>query len=171
MREIHPYGIFVPKGARYLLLGSFPGKDSREWFYGSKRNQFWPIIEEVYGTRLKTKAKKTELMSRLKMAVGDIVWSCERKRESNLDVNLGNLVFNIKGIEKVVKKYRIKKIFFSSRWVETKFRRHFKEVAAKYPEIKVSTLPSPSPRYAAMTKLEKVNYYRKWLPKLAGAVG
>ena len=68
MIETHPFGSFVPAGAKYLILGSFTGKqavrgtaftdENYDWFYGVKRNQFWPILEEVYGCRLRDKQSK-----------------------------------------------------------------------------------------------------------------
>lgn len=37
--------------------------DSYDWFYGTKRNLFWPILQEVYGINLQTKQEKQELFS------------------------------------------------------------------------------------------------------------
>ncbi len=45
MIEEHPFGDFIPQNTQYLLLGSFTGKitdNSYDWFYGTKRNLFWP---------------------------------------------------------------------------------------------------------------------------------
>ena len=36
----------------------------------------------------------------------------------------------------------------------------------KYKNIEFITLPSPSPRFAAITKAEKIKIYRKLLPKI-----
>jgi hypothetical protein len=58
MIETHAFGNFIPLDAKYLILGSFTGKEamrknpasdnSYDWFYGTKRNQFWSILESVY---------------------------------------------------------------------------------------------------------------------------
>lgn len=60
MLEKHPYTAFIPQNARFLLLGSFPAKPNKRgnWYYVNPRNQFWPILETVYKTKLDTKAKK-----------------------------------------------------------------------------------------------------------------
>lgn len=73
MIEIHPFGNFVPQNARYLILGSFTGKqeDGYDWFYCSKRNQFWPILEVVYGIKLQNKTEKQKLFNRLGVAITD----------------------------------------------------------------------------------------------------
>jgi G:T/U-mismatch repair DNA glycosylase len=57
MIEIHPFGDFVFKNTRYLLLGSFTTKpsDNYLWFYANGRNHFWPILQKVYKTDLSTK--------------------------------------------------------------------------------------------------------------------
>ena len=168
MIEKHPFGNFVPQNTWFLFLGSFTGKPSEgyDWFSGSKTNQFWPIMEEVYGIKLDTKAKKQKLFERLGMAITDIILSCERKDNNNMDTNLTNMVFNTKAIKNILQKYRIETIFFSSRFVERLFKRQFKDVIQQFSEVKLVTLPSPSPRYAAMSRLEKISRYKELLPEL-----
>ena len=171
MIEVHPFGNFVPPKVRYLMLGSFVTKPSHpyEWFYANGRNQFWPIMEEVYGLQLDTKAKQQQLFIQLEMALADIVLSCERKKNSNLDINLVNCVYNT-AIKDIIKKNKVKKIFFTSRYVETLFKKHFIDIVQQHPEVELICLPSPSPRYATMTKIQKVIKYRELLPKLVGPI-
>lgn len=166
MIETHPFGNFVPQNAQYLILGSFTGKmadDSYDWFYGTKRNLFWPILQEVYGIKLQTKQDKQELFTRLGIAITDIILSCERKANNNLDMNLTKIVLN-EEVANILNNNKVKKIFFSSRFVEKLFKKHFKKLVADHPEVELITLPSPSPRYAAMTKEEKVKRYKELLP-------
>lgn len=168
MLEVHSFGNFIPKKTIYLMLGSFVTKPSNPyaWFYANGRNQFWPIMEQVYHSEFKTKAKQQRLFKKLEMALADIILSCERKKNSNLDTNLFNITFNIKAILNIINQNKIKKIFFTSRYVEGLFRKHFKEVIESYPGIELITLPSPSPRYALITKAEKISRFKKLLPKL-----
>src|SRR5258708_4727416 len=148
MIEVHPYLSFVSLNARYLLLGSFPGKESRDWFYGSKRNQLWSILEKVYGKKLESKTSKEELFMNLKLAISDVIYSCERKNGNNLDNNLINITYNHKIIDEILSKNQIEKIYFSSKFVEKIFRKEFKYLIEMYPDIEFIVLPSPSPRYA-----------------------
>lgn len=160
--------VLCQRGARYLLLGTFVVRmidASYDWFFGSKRNQFWQILSEVYGVEIISKQQKQELFSRLKMAITDVIWECERSKNTNADNNLINLVFNIKTIKKIIKNNRIQKIFFSSRYAESLFRKNFKELIKQFPQIELVTLPSSSPRYAAMSKAEKIRRYKELLPK------
>lgn len=168
MIEVHPFGDFVPKNSKYLLLGSFTTKpkDDYVWFYANGRNHFWPIMEEVFGLELKTKDSQQKLFEDLNMSLADIIHSCERKDDSNLDNNLTNIVFNIGGVTDIISNNQLKKIFFSSRFVETKFKQLFKDLIEKYSQIELIYLPSPSPRYAAMSRQEKINTYKKLLPNL-----
>lgn len=166
MLEKHPFGNFVPKKVKYLLLGSYPTRPTNPyaWFYANGRNQFWPIMEEVYGLELKTKRQQQNLFVNLKMALADIILSCERRKNSNLDVNLFNLTIN-REVAEIIRTNKIKTVFFTSRFVEKLFRQHFKEIIRE-PEIELVTLPSPSPRYATLTKAQKIARYKELLPKL-----
>lgn len=168
MIEKHPFGNFVPKKSKYLMLGSFVTKPSNpyEWFYANGRNQFWPIMEEVYTSNFSSKEKQQKLFIQLEMALADIILSCERRKNSNLDINLFNIVYNTKAIMDIFNKHDIKKIFFTSRHAEFLFRKHFKSIIEQYPKIELITLPSPSPRYAMINKLEKIARYKELLPKL-----
>ena len=88
--ETHPFQSFIPKGAKYLIIGSFPGKGQTEkiisetdWFYGAKRNTFWKIMEAVYETELKTTSAKQKLFTSLKMGIADIILKAVRTANTN----------------------------------------------------------------------------------------
>ena len=117
-------------------------------FYANGRNQFWPILEEVYKRDLK-------------MALSDIILKCERMGNSNLDINLKNIVVKNE-IPEIIKNNAIEKIYFTSRFVEVLFKRHFREI---HSEIEWVVLPSPSPRYT-MRKIEKIRRYKELMPSL-----
>lgn len=166
MIEKHPFGNFVPKKVKYLMLGSFVTKPSNpyEWFYANGRNQFWPIMQEVYGSEFKTKEQQQKLFAELKMALADIILSCERRKNSNLDINLFNITYNIQGVRDIITNYKIEKIFFTSRHVENLFGKVFKDIVQTTKKEELICLPSPSPRYAMMSKTEKITRYKQLLP-------
>ncbi|OGC92164.1 hypothetical protein A3D85_03485 [Candidatus Amesbacteria bacterium RIFCSPHIGHO2_02_FULL_47_9] len=166
MIETHPFGVFIPPQAKYLLLGSFTGKGIYNWFYGTKRNQFWPILETVYQTKLTDKKPQQQLFTQLRLAIADIIYQCERIKGNNLDTNLTNIVYNIIPIQKIFETHNIHTVYFSSRFVEQKFRLLFKNIIEKFPAIVYVTLPSPSPRYAALSLNEKIKIYAQVLPNL-----
>lgn len=164
--ESHPFSPFVPDNATILILGSFPGReqtqmetDNDQWFYGAKRNQFWKIISSVYNTDLLCKEDKQQLFKKFGIGITDILLKVRRKNNSNLDDNLEIVEYNDKAIKTILDKSKIKSIFFTSKYVE----KHFYKL---FPDFKnAEYLPSPSPRYARMTKADKVNYYKSKLPK------
>jgi len=170
MIETHPLGNFIPENIKYLLLGSFAAKGitmepGYDWYYGSGRNQFWKILELVYNIKLPDKEAKIKLFKKLNMGIADIIYQCERKHGSSLDANLINIIYN-PDLEDIIKNHAIKTIFFSSRFVENSYRRIFKDLIKETSQIKLITLPSPSPRYAAMTINQKVKRYKELLPAL-----
>ena len=171
MIEKHAFGDFVPKNARYLMLGSFTAKKSNtdllyDWFYCTKRNQFWPIIEKVYSLNLTDKKSKVDLFTKLGIAFSDMILSCERKDNNSSDTNLVNFTYNFEGIRNILTKNKIQKVFFSSRFVEKEFKKKFKELISEFPNIEFIVLPSPSPRYAAMSREEKIKKYKAIFPKM-----
>lgn len=163
--ETHPFKAFVPANATVLIVGSFPGRDithkklsEDEWFYGTKRNQFWKIISGVYQTELATKAEKQKLFEKYGIAIADIFLRIKRKGNNNTDSNLEIVEYNDKAIEKVLANKNIERIFFTSQFVGKTFLKRF-------PEIKYGkTLPSPSPRFARMSLEEKIKFYKEQLP-------
>lgn len=169
MTEIisHPFEVFVPANVSVLIIGSFPGKEqtkqdrsSDQWYYSAKRNQFWTILSGVYETELKTIESKKELLSRVGIGILDILLKVCRKNNSNLDKNLEIKEYNDKKIKEILENYQIQKIYFTSKFVEL----HFKKLFPHFENTEY--LPSPSPRYAAMSRIAKINYYKNKLPKL-----
>lgn len=168
MQETHPFGAFSPAGARYLILGSFAprARDGRyhDWFYGNTRNQFWTILGNIYGRALRTKEDKRLLLGERKIAITDIIYTCERIKGSSLDANLINPVYHVELITALLRDNPIEKIYFTSRFVEQRFKKHFVKLTQGFPGVELVTLPSPSPRYAAMSLEEKIRIWRGLLP-------
>jgi hypoxanthine-DNA glycosylase len=166
MKEIqtHPHKMFVPLNSTILILGTFPGKSNvqvegkDEWFYSSKRNQFWSIIRSVYKEELKTTTEKKALFKRKGIAIGDIFLKIKRKENNNSDTSIEVIEYNDKEIEKALKENTFRSIYTTSQFVEKEFKKLF-------PDWKnTEALPSPSPRHARMTLEEKIAYYKKKLP-------
>jgi hypoxanthine-DNA glycosylase len=160
--EHHPFEPFVPTHPKILILGSFPGKEQTQaffpdaWFYGAKRNQFWKILEGVFETPLSNVAQQRELFEEKGIAVTDIILSARRMNNSNLDTNLEIISFNDQAIVALFQRYDFKQLFFTSKFVE----KHYKKWRLG---PSGTCLPSPSPRYAAMSLQEKIEVYKKYL--------
>ena len=171
MIETHPFEPFIPQNSKYMILGSFTAKKPNEkinydFYYCNGRNHFWPIIEKVYGVVLDDTQKKKELFNQLGISITDIIYQCERKANNSLDNNLINFIYNFDALDQILDNNPIKKILFSSRFVEKEYKKIFKKQIDKYPNIEFFVLPSPSPRYAKLSKDEKAEIYKEQLPKL-----
>lgn len=175
MLETHPFPAFVPPNARYLVLGSFAGKEAvrgtpdydpaYDWYYGTRRNQFWQILEVVYGVPLDRLERKKALVTRLGMGIADIIYQCERQGSSNLDNALKNAVYNHAAIAPILDGNPIEKIFLTSLEVEHRFRSEFRQLLSRHPAVRLVYLPSPSPRNTTPLD-EKIARYWELLPPM-----
>lgn len=163
--EVHPHKLFVPDNATVLILGTFPGKNNisveglDEWFYATKRNQFWNIIQEVYNKSLTTTKEKKQLFSEKGIAIGDIFLKIKRTENNNSDSSLEVVEYNDKALKKIIESNNFKAIYCTSQFVEKEFKKLF-------PNMKiVESLPSPSPRAARMSLPEKIASYKMKLPE------
>ena len=167
MIEKHPFKPFVPENSRVLILGSFPGKEStqstneNDWFYYAKRNQFWKIIEAVFNQNLSSKSSKQELFKSQKIAITDIIESCERRENKNSDENLINRKYNKASISEIIAQNPITKILFTSKHVYHEFLENFD----KPENIELVVLPSPSPIFRRMGIQGKIDFYKAQLLK------
>ena len=164
--ETHPFKAFIPENATIIILGTFPGKDvthkqltEDDWFYGTKRNQFWKIISGVYGTELSGKKYKQDLFNKHGIGIADVFLKVKRTGNNNTDSNLEVVQFNHEELKTVLQNPRIKKVFFTSKFVEKTFLKLFPECSFG------ECLPSPSPRFATMSLAEKIKSYKMKLPK------
>lgn len=170
--ESHPFTEFVPANATILILGSFPGKESTQkdkrpddWYYGANRNQFWKILEIVYGRELRSQRDKQKLFEDYGIAITDIIKSCKRSDGSSSDENLTEKVYNTDVIKKVIEGSNIEKILFTSKGVEKEFTAHIEPHinSRRYQKI---VLITPSPAYRRDSVAQKAEKYKLQLPSL-----
>jgi hypoxanthine-DNA glycosylase len=164
--ETHPFEAFIPNNIKFLIVGSFPGKDQtgRElddthWFYGAPRNQLWKILEIVYGRPLRNRKEKQQLFQEAGIGMTDVIKSCSRRNGTNLDENLDIKEYNKDEIESILILHH-PKVLFTSRFVEKEFKRLFPAY------INTDILPSPSPRYFRLRIEDKAKIYEEKLPRL-----
>lgn len=143
MTEKNPFRYFIPPQAEILIIGSFPcfnGKNYGDWFYsGSGKNHFWKLLAETFGVPAENKAEKIALCRKFRISLTDIGYKIQRLKNNCSDANLKIIEFNKKGIDTCLAA-GIKKIFFTSKFVERNFKKHYPELI-----LPMQVLLSPSP--------------------------
>ena len=167
--EVHPFGPFIQPDTRYLIVGTFPGRqfsqrsaaeneaDPTAFSYGG-RNQFWRILEKMYAVELPDRASKQRLFKEKRLGFMDLIAACRRKKDSNLDTDLTDIVWNKPAFTELFASQYIEAIFCTGKGVAAIFTKWF-------PEKLCVTLPSPSPLFAAMRFEEKLAFYQGVFPK------
>ncbi|MDZ7880037.1 MAG: hypothetical protein U5L45_20335 [Saprospiraceae bacterium] len=168
--EQHPFGAFLPPNVRYLVVGTFPGRqfsqrtteenktDTTAFSYGG-RNQFWRIMEKIYAVELANRAAKQALFTEYQVGLIDVIAACRRKKASNLDTDLTDIVWNRPAFEQIFHTCCIETVFCTGQGVAKIF-------TAWFPNQPCVGLPSPSPLYAAMRFEEKLAFYTSVFPKV-----
>lgn len=140
----HPIPPLFNEDSKILILGSFPSVKSREvgFFYGHKQNRFWKVISALCGVPVvQTIEEKTELVLSHKIALWDVIASCEIK--GSADSSVTNAVPNDLSI--ILDNSNIKRIFTNGRTAYNLYNKHIKEKTG----IEAVYLPSTSPANAS----------------------
>lgn len=174
MIELHPYGEFIPSHPRFMIIGSFPiGKFTNpkkkseikpheiDFFFGGEKNLLWKLLAECFEVELKTKRDIVNFLETEGIAIGDLILACRRKKESASDSALYKIDWN-KNLLRQIKGHHIQKVFFTSRKVETWFKRLFPE-AQGFERV---TLISPSAQ--SVRSLSRNPDFKVWERKHPG---
>ena len=155
-RYNHPFEPIVFDDSQTLVLGTFPSIVSFEndFYYAHKRNQFWRLLGDVFSMPIQTKEERIKLLKKHKIALWDVIASCERKNSS--DTNLKKIEPN--DIPKLLLEYpNIKRIAFTGKKAQLLYNKLYSDLP-----VETYVLPSPSPAYAAMKYEEKLKRYREF---------
>ena len=108
----HPFEPVFKDDSKILILGSLPSAKSREndFYYGHPQNRFWRVLAKIAGEEIpETILEKNEFLLRNKIALWDVIHSCEISGSS--DASIKNAVAN--KIEKILDAAKIKKIILN----------------------------------------------------------
>lgn len=140
MKVYHDLEPFYNKDSETLILGSIPSVKSRElnFYYAHPNNRFWKILAKIYNEQnINTIKDKKEFLTRNKIALWDVISSCEIKGSS--DNSIKNVIPN--DINLIIKNSRVKKIFTTG----NKAYELYNKYCFKDTNIKAIKLPSTSP--------------------------
>ena len=90
MRLNHPFDPIADQRSKVLVLGSFPSIKSFEkaFYYAHPRNQFWPIMEALFGVRLPDNESRRRFALEQGIALWDTYASLVRAENNSSDANL-----------------------------------------------------------------------------------
>lgn len=146
----HPIPPLYRSDSEILILGSFPSVKSREqcFFYGHPQNRFWRVMAEVFGAPVpKTIDEKRVFLLSHRVAVWDVIYSCEIKGSS--DSSIRNAVPT--DLCTIIRDSHIRKIFCNGKTSFSMYEKYQKKLTG----MDAVCLPSTSPANAAWT-LEKL---------------
>ena len=157
---IHPFKPVIFKESRVLILGSFPSVKSREvdFYYGNKNNRFFKILEVIFDENIgESKEEKIDFLRRHKIALFDVVKSCEIVGSSDSSLS----VKEVNDIGKLIENTDIEKILLNGKKAFEIFQKYI-----KIDKVKYFYIPSSSPANASFNLDRLVFEYRKHLEYL-----
>lgn len=172
MQEQHPFGYFFPDDMRFLITGTFPGRqfsqrsqaeneaDTLAFSYGG-RNHLWKILSIIYDVSLVTRADKKAFLSKNQFGMLDLYATVTRRKASNLDTDLKVVATNQAIFTQLLESNSVEKIFCTGIGVANELRKWLPSHADK-----IIALPSPSPAYRGMSLAAKIEAFRDILEKL-----
>jgi double-stranded uracil-DNA glycosylase len=158
--------------ALILILGSMPGRASLQagQYYAHPHNAFWPIIETLlgisgplgYGDRIR-------LLTRARIALWDVLGACIRNGSLDSSIMPSSILVNDFSIffEAVP---GIQAIFFNGSTAEREYtRRVIPRLPDRFAVLPTYRLPSTSPAMAGMTRIQKLEHWRRITDSLQSA--
>lgn len=151
--EIEP---FFDADSKILILGTMPSPKSREmgFYYMHPQNRFWSVIADALGEDFpETIADRKELLRRNRIALWDVLGSCEICGAS--DASIRNAQPN--DIAGLLKKAPIERIYATGKTAEKYYNRFLRKELGR----EIIGLPSTSPANCRMRYEELLKEYRK----------
>lgn len=141
MNRINSFPPIVDQDSEILILGSVPGAKSLEMqqYYAFPQNQFWRILFHLFDEEFSLDYQtKINLLKKNKVALWDVIESCERK--GSLDTEIKDEIDN--DISKLIENHpNIRTIFCNGQ----KSYKNLVKILGKNFKIPIVVLPSTSP--------------------------
>lgn len=140
---VHPIPPVFDGHSELLILGSFPSVKSREtgFFYGHPQNRFWRVLAALYDEPLpRTVAEKTALLLRNRIALWDVIRSCEIDGSS--DASIREVVPN--DLSVILRAAPVKRVFTNGGTADALYRKYCEQATG----LRAVSLPSTSPANA-----------------------
>ncbi len=169
MNTVTGFAPIAEDDAVILILGSMPSQKSLEaqQYYAHPRNSFWYIISELFGgNKDQGYSKRKALLLHNKIALWDVLNSCQRKGSLDSSIKNGSIIVN--DFNRFFARHPfIKAVYFNGMRAQQEYNRQvLPDLVVKYPDIKYERLPSTSPAMASLTREQKLQQWRTILQYL-----
>ena len=139
--EIHPFEPFIPEAATKLIIGTIPpsrfckipqelSPEDVNFYYGSKDNEFWPLIQTIFNKDFKYEnsiaaiEQRKALLTEVSIGITDIVEECFRTDNGSSDKSLKIIKYkDLKSL--LVNNSDIKTLIYTSEFVKTQVNSYF----------------------------------------------
>lgn len=147
--------------AEVLVLGSLPGRKSllEKKYYAHPRNAFWPVMHEIFGVT-GSYEQRCECLMRHRVAVWDVLRASVRPGSMDADIRQETAAAN--DIETFLGEHPcVRGIAFNGK----KAAKLFQDLVPKehVSGLRLISLPSTSPAYAAMRFAGKLELWKSGL--------
>jgi len=132
------------RDSKILILGSFPSVKSREidFYYGNKQNRFWKMLCSYFHEEIPSTVEgKKDFLLRRKVALWDMVISCEIEGSADADVKNAEIA----DLFMVLNQAPIEKILLNGTLAYDLFIKKYADIGVSYEKMP-STSPA-NPRY------------------------
>ncbi len=174
MKSQHPFQPFIPINSTKLIIGTIPPprfckepyhllEDDVNFYYGSRDNHFWPLLEEVFKTKFeylnnsKSNEQRQKLLESLNIGITDIIEICYHENNQASDDKLKEIEY--KDLRQILIDFpSIDTLIYTSEFVKKLVNDYFKTYHSKISNnpkeqsikingklYKVHILYSPSP--------------------------
>ncbi|MGB5278901.1 MAG: DNA-deoxyinosine glycosylase [Gammaproteobacteria bacterium] len=157
-----------------LILGSMPSTQSLEahQYYAHPRNSFWFIMSALFADKGPLNyeqmdyKQKQQLLKRHRVALWDVVNTCQRK--GSLDSSIRNDTIVVNNFNHFFAEHPlIKAVYFNGSRAQQEFNKHvLPTLDERYSLIQYQRLPSTSPAMASLSREQKLQQWKRVLEYL-----
>jgi hypoxanthine-DNA glycosylase len=169
MSTVTGFPPIADNNAIILVLGSMPSIKSLEeqQYYAHPRNSFWFIMTKLLGDKSDLDyAERKALLLHNKIALWDVLNTCQRK--GSLDSSINNETIVVNDFNKFFTEHLlIRTVFFNGARAQQEYNRHVLPVLnAEFASISYQRLPSTSPAMASLNREQKLQQWNAILQYL-----
>ena len=138
---------------------------NQQQYYAHKQNAFWWLMSEIYDFPYQLDYQnRIQQLIIARVAVWDVLYDCVRP--GSLDSDIDRSTEQANDIKSLLDKTpSIRLIAFNGGAAKQIFMRHCKGILQQYSYLQWQQLPSSSPAYAAMSKVDKLKNWSEALLK------